>query len=175
LYTDTTEPSGPVSAEFPINTGRQHSFGVDVLILGEITETFSFRLWYSFLNARIKLRGDEYDVPKVSTHKAGLGITLRPVKGLCLDLRSRWSSGIHTQPDNPIYEGGRVKGDLIVDAHLSYRLPIEGFEFVADVRNLLNIDYYTAGAQGEDHRFGGSLPLIPQRPRELYLGFTYRY
>ncbi len=175
LYQDEVKSLGDAVAEYPINTGRQRTFGLDLMINGDVTKTISYRLWYSFLNARSEVDGDTFDSPKVSTHKFGLGLTLRPIERLLIDLRSRWWSGIHTLPDNPLYHGGKIKGALILDAHISYHLPIEGVELKFDARNLLNVDYYTAGAQNEDHRFGGSLPMIPQRPRELYLELTFRY
>ncbi|WP_141674227.1 TonB-dependent receptor plug domain-containing protein, partial [Dissulfuribacter thermophilus] len=173
LYLSNGEVIDNAVIEYPINSGKQRTFGIDLLFTGRVSKCLSYRAWYSFINARTKLMGKTFDAPKVSTHKFGFGLTLRPSNSLLMNLRTRWWSGIHTQPGNPLFHGGKIKGKCIVDAHLSYKTPIKRVEFTLDAKNLLNVDYFTAGAQSEDHRFGGSLPLIPQRPREIYFGLTY--
>ena len=176
VYFENGSEARDVVAEFPKNAGSQTSVGVDVMAKYRFSRLWSFYLYYSYVNDRIDLAGGEFDAPKVSNHKAGGGITGLLLGGLTCHLRFRWWSGINTTPMNPLYEGGRIKGYMVLDAALRWsNLFTRGLDLVVTINNLLNTEYFTAGSQSEDHRAGASLPKIPQEPREVLLGLEYRF
>ncbi len=161
--------------EFPVNSGIQTNIGVDLsgnILLGR---HWSAYLNYSFINSRIHLNHHEYDAPKISTHKAGFGFTGLLWDHLSLHIRGHWWSGIHTQSSNPLYRGGKIKGQMIFDANVRWINLLPGLDMVLTINNLFDEKYFTAGSESEDHTTGASLPLVPQNPREILLGISYRF
>ena len=165
-----------ITAEYPKNMGTLHTYGLDLMAKYRISRLWSLYLYYSYLNDRMRLHGHNFPAAKVSDHKVGGGVTGLLLNGLTCHLRFRWWSGIHTARTNPVYRGRKIKGGLLVDAALRWaNLGLDGLDLVVTAHNLMNVEYFTAGSQSEDPRFGASLPKVPQEPRELLIGLEYRF
>ncbi len=173
-------PDGSINrnivAEYPKNMGTQDIFGVDFLGKWRLSSLWSVYLYYSYIYDRMRLQGKEFAMPKVSDHKIGGGITGLLWNNLTCHLQFRWWSGIHTARTNPVYQGRKLKGGLVFDASLRWtNVGRVGLDLVVTAENLLNTEYFTAGSQSEDPRFGASLPKIPQEPRRLLAGIEYHF
>ena len=172
-YRDGTVATNGV-VEVPINSGIQTDFGLDLMEKYRFWRHWFVYLGYSYLNARIRLNGVNFDAPKVSDHKVYVGIN-GVLDKFGFDLNGRWWSGIHTQLSNPMYRGRKIKGELIVNAHIRWLEWAPRVEIDFTVRNLFNTKYFTAGVASEDPTYGTALPKIPQDPREWWLGVCCKF
>ena len=173
-YRDGSTVPGAV-VEIPGNSGTQDSIGMDVLGRVRIYCNWSSYLCYSYLDARIREGRLHYRAPKVSMHKVGFGLTGVLFNHLGIHLRGRWWSGIYTMPANPLYRGRKLKGHLVLDANIRWLRIFPSTDLSITINNLLDDRYFTAGNESENHSCGASLPMVPQDPRQILVGLTYRF
>ncbi len=174
FYKDGSVVSG-ATVEIPGNSGTQKTVGLDLLGKVRIYCNWSAYLYYSYMDAQIHKKGEDYWAPKVSMHKLGFGITGILYNRLGIHLRGRWWSGIYTMPTNPLYQGRKLKGHMILDANIRWLRIFPNTDLTLTINNLLDEKYFTAGNETENHTSGASLPMVPQNPREILIGLSYHF
>ena len=171
---DSTSLSNAI-VEIPTNAGTQNNFGIDLYSNYKITPFLTLNFGYSFINARTRLRGHSFDSPKISNHKIIAGLTGYLGKNFAYNLRCRWRSEIHTQPQNSVYRGGTIPGIFQIDANLRWVNLLPGLDVEFTAKNLLNSKYFTAANESGDPTNGASLPRVPQDPFSFLFGLRYKF
>ncbi|MCX7716412.1 MAG: TonB-dependent receptor [Endomicrobia bacterium] len=173
-------PTGVRGIETSVNSGEQNVLGMDLTINYKFLPKWTIDTNYSYITGKVKERGEETNLPKVSQHKINIGISGELFNHFSFSLRNRWISEIETMPSNS-YEGKNYGGDNKLDGYFLTNFYIRVFNFVKGLEFSLRIDnlfdsrIYGVGLDNENDDYGNVFPKVPFDPRTVLVGVSYRF
>ena len=156
------------------NSGKSEIYGIDISTEHHTHyKNFEFKNWasFSFIDGKLKENQVKADLPMLSHYKLKGGSTIVYQEDYLLTPMFRWVSGAHRNEPDDVFTDPKTRSKVasyfVMDLHAELKLT-QQFSIKADIRNLLDRQYYHAPFPGSFLSFEGA----PQ-PGRLITGSLY--